>query len=380
MTRQIFNQSDARKALFIFGTRPEAIKLAPVIRCFRRSGLIDPIVAVTGQHREMLDQVLEFFSITPDHDLNLMTAGQSLCQLTGRAIAGLEPVFDAVQPDIVLVQGDTTTAFAGAYAGFLKRIPVAHIEAGLRTGNRREPFPEEINRQLVGRLADLHLCPTEMARDNLLTEGIINGIHVVGNTVIDALLEGLAILGEDWQPDIPELRSMTNPEGSVLITIHRRESFGSALHGILNAIKRLAATHPSTTFLFPVHPNPNIRRPVLEHLGNIPNLALTEPLDYPHFIWAMSKSRLILTDSGGVQEEAPTLGIPVLVARNVTERQEGVAAGVAILVGTDEESIFQTACRFLNAEPRHQIANPYGDGNSSAKILHQCLATLTLLS
>jgi UDP-N-acetylglucosamine 2-epimerase (non-hydrolysing) len=324
----------------------------------------------------MLDQVLNFFGIIPDHDLDLMTPGQSLCQLTGRAVAGLEKVFDDAKPDIVLVQGDTTTAFTGAYVGFLKRVPVAHVEAGLRTGNRHEPFPEEINRQLVGNLADLHLCPTTLARDNLLAEGKRDGIHVVGNTVIDALLEGLRILGDDWQPELPELRAMTNPAGSVLITIHRRESFGEALEGILNAIRRLAVMHPEMSFVFPVHPNPNIRKPVFERLDGIPNLILTDPLDYPHFIWAMSKARLILTDSGGVQEEAPTLGIPVLVARNVTERQEGVEAGVATLVGTTEENIFETACRFLSGAPRHQLANPYGDGTSSAQILAHCLTLL----
>jgi UDP-N-acetylglucosamine 2-epimerase (non-hydrolysing) len=377
MSQQSAAHPNEKRALFIFGTRPEAIKLAPVVRLFKQSGKIEPIVAVTGQHREMLDQVLEFFEIKPDHDLNLMTAGQSLCQLTGRAVSGLEEVFDQVKPDIALVQGDTTTAFTGAYVGFLKRVPVAHVEAGLRTGNRQEPFPEEINRQLVSNLADLHLCPTIMARDNLLAEGKREGIHVVGNTVIDALLEGLRILGDDWQPLVQELQAMTDPAGSVLITIHRRESFGDALNGILNAIKRLAHTHPAMSFVFPVHPNPNIRKPVIEHLGGISNLALTDPLDYPHFIWAMSKARLILTDSGGVQEEAPTLGIPVLVARNVTERQEGVEAGVATLVGTHEETIFTTATRFLQGEPRHQLANPYGDGTSSKKILDLCLSTLT---
>ena len=372
MTQPSSARPITKKALFIFGTRPEAIKLAPVVRWFKQSGKIEPIVAVTGQHREMLDQVLEFLDIKPDYDLNLMTEGQSLCQLTGRAVSGLEKIFDEVKPDIALVQGDTTTAFTGAYVGFLKQVPVAHVEAGLRTGSRHEPFPEEINRQLVGSLADLHLCPTTMARDNLLAEGKRDGIHVVGNTVIDALLEGLRILGDDWQPLVPELQSMTNPAGSVLITIHRRESFGDALQGILNAIKRLAESHPEMSFVFPVHPNPNIRKPVFEHLGGVSNLALTDPLDYPHFIWAMSKARLILTDSGGVQEEAPTLGIPVLVARNVTELQEGVEAGVATLVGTSEEKIFEVASRFLKAEPRHQLANPYGDGSSSAKILDLC--------
>lgn len=363
--------------MFIFGTRPEAIKMAPVIRCFARSGQIKPIVAVTGQHREMLDQVLEFFGIVPDYDLDLMTQGQSLCQLTARAISGLETIMDEAKPDMVFVQGDTTTAFAGAYVGFQKRIPVAHIEAGLRTGNRHEPFPEEINRQLIGTMADLHLCPTQMACGNLTGEGKKEGIHMVGNTVIDALLEGLRILGQDWKPTVPALEAMTNPEGAVLITIHRRESFGDALHGILNAIKRLAEAHPQMSFVFPVHPNPNIRKPVFDFLGNVPNLSLTEPLDYPHFIWAMSKSRLILTDSGGVQEEAPTLGIPVLVARNVTERQEGVEAGVATLVGTSESRIFESASAALAGAPKHRLANPYGDGTSSEQILSVCLATLS---
>ena len=364
------------KAIFVFGTRPEAIKMAPVIKEFKRSGKIHPIVAVTGQHRDMLDQVLNFFGITPDYDLNLMTDGQSLCGLTARAISGLEKIVDEVKPEILMVQGDTTSAFAGAYVGFLTRVPVAHIEAGLRTGNRLEPFPEEINRQLVGSLADLHFCPTSLARDNLLAEGKTEGISVVGNTVIDALLDGLKILGPDWRPEVPELNLMMNPAGAVLITIHRRESFGPALLGILNAIKRLAQGHPAMSFVFPVHPNPNIRKPVFEHLQGIPNLSLTEPLDYPHFIWAMSKARLILTDSGGVQEEAPTLGIPVLVARNVTERQEGVDAGVATLAGTDEENIVRLAFQALAGEPRHQLANPYGDGTTSSNILNHCLAKL----
>lgn len=351
--------------------------MAPVIRCFRESGRIEPVVAVTGQHREMLDQVLEFFGIVPDYDLSLMTPGQSLCQLTGRAVCGLEEVFDKVEPDIVLVQGDTTTAFTGAYVGFLKQVPVAHIEAGLRTGNRREPFPEEINRQLVGSLADLHLCPTPMARDNLLAEGKSEGVEVVGNTVIDALFEGLRILGDEWRPKVSALDAMETPAGSVLITIHRRESFGPALHGILNAIRRLAESRPDMAFVFPVHPNPNIREPVFDALGGISNLELTEPLDYPHFIWAMSKARLILTDSGGVQEEAPSLGIPVLVARNVTERQEGVEAGVATLVGTAEERIFETASQFLHGPRKHALSNPYGDGTSACHILDLCDSLLS---
>lgn len=362
------------KAAFIFGTRPEAIKMAPVIRAFERSGKIRPVVVVTAQHREMLDQVLSFFGITPDYDLNLMTDGQSLCGLTAGAISGLEAVLDRERPDLLLVQGDTTSAFAGAYVGSLKKVMIGHIEAGLRTGNRHEPFPEELNRQLVGILADYHFCPTPMARENLLAEGKRNGIHVVGNTVIDALLGGLAILGDDWQPTVPELRRMMNPAGAVMITIHRRESFGEAIKGILNAVKRLALSHPSMSFVFPVHPNPNIRKPVFEALAGITNLFLIDPLDYPHFIWAMSKARLILTDSGGVQEEAPTLGVPVLVVRNVTERQEGVAAGVATLVGTEEKRIVAIATNCLADVRRHQLVNPYGDGKTSERILELCLA------
>ena len=245
------------KALFIFGTRPEAIKMAPVILEFRKCDKIDPVVAVTGQHREMLDQVLHFFGIVPDFDLNLMTGGQSLCTLTARAVEGLERVIDEVKPGMILVQGDTTSAFAGAYVGFLKKIPVAHIEAGLRTGNRREPFPEEINRQLIGNLADLHLCPTSIAVSNLVAEGKSENVFLVGNTVIDALLHGLHILGDDWRPLEPKLLGMMNPNGSILITIHRRESFGSGVHGILKAIKRLAICHPQMSFVFPVHIPPS---------------------------------------------------------------------------------------------------------------------------
>lgn len=226
-------------------------------------------------------------------------------------------------------------------------------------------------------MADLHLCPTDLACGNLRGEGKTDGIHMVGNTVIDALLDGLAILGDDWKPQREGLERMTNPAGSVLITIHRRESFGEALNGILNAIKRLAEAFPAMSFVFPVHPNPNIRKPVFDFLGGVENLLLTDPLDYPHFIWAMSKSRLILTDSGGVQEEAPTLGIPVLVARNVTERQEGVEAGVATLVGTSEERIFEAASQALRSDAKHKIANPYGDGTTSAQILRICLETLS---
>ena len=320
----------------------------------------------------MLHQVLEFFQITADYDLELMTANQSLCGLTARAVTGIEKVVHKEKPDLILVQGDTTTAFTGAYVGFLNRVPVAHIEAGLRTGNKSEPFPEEANRRLIGQLADLHFCPTKVAAENLRAEQTVEGVQVLGNTVIDALLMGTELLGDQWLPNPPEIRVMAVAEKSVLITLHRRETFGTELDGLLNALARLATDHPETQFIFPVHPNPNVRNPVIERLSGLKNLQIIEPLDYPNFIWAMSKATLILTDSGGVQEEAPSLGVPVLVARKVTERQEGVAAGVAQLVGTDEEVVYTAANKVLANPSRHKIPNPYGDGSASARIMEAC--------
>lgn len=361
-----------KKALFVFGTRPEAIKMCPIIYAFREHTEVEPIVCLTGQHRELLHQVMDFFQIKSDYDLELMTDNQTLCQLTARAITGLDKVVDEVSPDLVIVQGDTTSAFVGSYVGFLKGISVVHIEAGLRTGNKKEPFPEEANRRLIGQLADLHLCPTDVAVENLRRESTTAGVHLAGNTVIDALNRGLKILGNDWQPERGDLVAYKQSANKVLITLHRRETFGNELEGLLSALQRLAEKYPDTQFLFPVHPNPNVRRPVEEVLGETVNFSLIDPLDYPHFLWAMSEATVILTDSGGVQEEAPTLGIPLLVARKVTERQEGVDAGVAELVGTDEEVVFGAVSKILDAPFRHELPNPYGDGEAATRIVEIC--------
>ena len=366
----------SKKVIIVFGTRPEAIKMAPIIKAFLRDGNINPVVCVTGQHKEMLYQVLDFFQITPDYDLELMTANQSLCGLTARAVKGVEEVMHREKPDMVLVQGDTTTAFTGAYVGFLNKVPVGHVEAGLRTGNKAEPFPEEVNRRLIGQVADLHFCPTDVAAGNLIAEQTTDAVHVLGNTVIDALLAGTALLGDSWKPSPTELGAMATAEKSVLITLHRRETFGGELDELLNALDRLATDHPETEFIFPVHPNPNVRNPVIERLSGLENLKIIDPLDYPNFIWAMSKATLILTDSGGVQEEAPSLGVPVLVARKVTERQEGVDAGVAELVGTDEEVVYAAANKLLAYPSKHQIPNPYGDGHASERIVATCIEFL----
>ena len=357
-------------ALFVFGTRPEAIKMAPVVRAFRADARFRTLVCVTGQHREMLDQVLAFFDIHPDHDLSLMQPDQSLSALAARAIAGTAEIIARTTPDIVFVQGDTTTAFAAAFAAFQARVPVAHIEAGLRSHQRHAPFPEEMNRVLVGDLADLHFPPLDAARDNLAREGITRDVHVVGNTVVDALLLGLDLIRERGDGEIAATFPMVG-EGRrlVLVTIHRRESFGGPIVEIFEAIREIA-TGRDVEVVYPVHLNPNVHTVAHRVLGGLPNVHLIAPLGYAHFIWMMSKAALILTDSGGVQEEAPSLGVPVLVAREVTERAEGVAAGCAKLVGSDRALIVKEA-RAALAQPRDARPrfNPYGDGRASARIL-----------
>jgi len=360
-----------KKALFILGTRPEAIKVAPVIRYFQQSEIFETIVVSTGQHREMLDQVMGFFEISPDVDLDLMEPNQSLPELTAKALAGSSRIIVEHQPDIVFVQGDTSTAFAGGMAAFLNEVPVAHIEAGLRSGRMDSPFPEEANRVLLSKLASLHLAPTQGAADNLLAESITGGVHVVGNTVVDALLLGLKIIRKRGEEAYFKRFNMIDFEREmILITIHRRESFGQPLLNICAAIRMIAQRHPQKTLVYPVHPNPNVREVVNRELAGIENLRLLEPLEYSDFIWMMSKASLILTDSGGVQEEAPTLGIPVMVAREVTERSEGVDAGAAVMVGANTDLIVQTADRLLSlsVEERSGIVNPYGDGKTSSRI------------
>ncbi len=361
------------KVLFVFGTRPEAIKLAPVILEFRQRHEIESRVCVTGQHRSMLDQVLDFFTIKPDYDINLMRPNQTLFDITAHALLGLKSVMEEFSADCVVVQGDTTTAFAGALAGFYRKIPVAHVEAGLRSANLFSPYPEEANRIMVGHLAQFHFAPTEKSVDNLLKEGITNNVFQVGNTVVDALHLGLNIIGMQPDGSYRKLFHNVNLEKRiVLITGHRRESFGEPFENICAAIHELALTYPNVEFVYPVHFNPNVREVVNRTLSGISNIHLLEPLDYPHLIWLMNRSFLVLTDSGGIQEEAPALGKPVLVMREVTEREEGIAAGTARLVGTNRAVIVSAVTELLDNESSYrtmaQAVNPYGDGKTSKRI------------
>ncbi|MFM7217839.1 MAG: non-hydrolyzing UDP-N-acetylglucosamine 2-epimerase [Bacteroidota bacterium] len=364
----------AKRILFVFGTRPEAIKMAPVIRAFQEYSDFICRIAVTAQHRQMLDQVMDFFGIQPDHDLNLMRPGQSLFDVTADCLKGLERVLEAEQPDLVFVQGDTTTAFAGALAAYYKRIPVGHIEAGLRSGNKYAPFPEEINRVLTGHIAALHFAPTQGAADNLLKENVNAPIHVVGNTVIDALHWGISIVRSgDGAGTRKRLSSLPVDDRFVLITGHRRESFGKPFENICEAIAAVAVNHPEISFIYPVHLNPNVQEPVRRILGSLQNIHLIEPMDYAGFIWLLEKCHIVLTDSGGLQEEGPSLGKPVLVMRDVTERQEGVDAGTARLVGTDRERIVASLEELITDRTAYdrmaRSVNPYGDGKSAARIL-----------
>lgn len=353
-----------KKILFVFGTRPEAIKLAPVIQRLREAPEhFETRVAVTAQHRGMLDQVLDAFSIRPDHDLNVMQPGQSLFQSTSRIMAALEMVLESERPDCVIVQGDTTTTLCGALAAFYKRIPAAHVEAGLRTGDITQPFPEEMNRVLVSRLASWHFAPTESSAENLRREGVNRAkIFVTGNTAIDAVLDVAA----RCEPAIP-----ITPRRIILVTAHRRESFGPGFESICAALRRLSAL-PEVEIVYPVHPNPNVRAAVEKHLSRTPNIHLVEPLGYIDFVAMMARSYVILTDSGGIQEEAPSLGKPVLVMRDKTERPEAVAAGTSRLVGTSVEKIVGETVLLLDDPEeyarRARVHNPYGDGHASERI------------
>lgn len=364
-----------KKILFIFGTRPEAIKMAPLVRAFEKEkNDFQAMVCVTAQHREMLDQVLDFFGIKPDYDLNLMKPGQSLFDITADSLKGLEKVLDKSKPDLIFVQGDTTTAFVGALAGYYKKVPVAHLEAGLRSGDKFSPFPEEINRILAGHIAALHFAPTEKAKQNLLKENIKENIFIVGNTVIDALLLGLEIIEKQGDKKYSDRFKFLDPDKrTILVTGHRRESFGEGIKNICESIKEIASARPDVQIVYPVHLNPNIRGPVHQILRDLKSVHLIEPLDYPHLIWLMKKSYLVLTDSGGIQEEAPTLGKPVLVMRDVTERTEGIDAGTAKLVGTDIQKIVQESLKLLDNAAEYQkfakAVNPYGDGHTSGNIV-----------
>ena len=358
--------SQPLEILAVYGTRPEAIKMAPVIEALkRRRDAFSVRVCTTGQHREMLDQVQEIFGLQPDLDLNLMRPDQTLNGLAASALEAVDGVLAAAPPDWLLVQGDTTTAMTAALAAFHRGVRVGHVEAGLRTGDLRRPFPEEANRRVIDLLADALFAPTERSRDALLAEGCDERrVHVVGNTVVDALA-ALAPSPAAMDPDRPE-----RPE--VLITVHRRESFGEPLRGIFTALRRLAESFPEVLWIYPVHRNPNVRGPAYEILGGLPNLHLRDPLDYRELVALLARCRFVLADSGGIQEEAPALGKPVLVLRDTTERPEGVDAGVARLAGTDPERIFAEASRLLTDRAAYlamaRAVNPYGDGRASERI------------
>ncbi len=365
---------EKHRVLFVFGTRPEAIKLAPLIHQMRKEVEFDVRVCSTAQHREMTDQVVRFFGLPVDYDLDLMRPGQSLPSLTARLFSALAPVLADVTPDLLIVQGDTTTAFAAAMSGFYSRARIAHIEAGLRSHNKFAPFPEEVNRTLISHLADFHFAPTAQAERNLREEGIKENVWVVGNTVIDALFLALDLLERNehvWVRE--ELLSLDFSKRILLVTAHRRENLGGPLREICLAVQDIVGAFPDVEVVFPVHPNPRVQEVVQKMLGGVRRVHLLPPLTYPEFVWIMRRSYLILTDSGGVQEEAPALGKPVLVMREVTERQEGIEAGVARLVGTDRGRIFrETASLLTNPEAYAAMAhaeNPYGNGDSCAKII-----------
>ena len=358
--------SKPHRILVVVGTRPEAVKLAPVVHALQQQPWAVTRVLATAQHRQMLDQIHAFFGIHPDRDLDAMRPGQGLADLTARLLSGLDPVLAEEQPDLVLAQGDTTTVMVTALACFYRKIAFGHVEAGLRTGDLHNPFPEELNRVLVGRMAALHFAPTEGSRQNLLREGTDpSRVHVTGNTVIDALL---------WAAERVDPAAFAPPPGKrlVLVTAHRRENFGQPFEQVCSALRQLA-DRPDVQLLYPVHPNPNVRDTAHRVLGRHPSIRLVDPLDYPDMVAAMRACDLILTDSGGVQEEAPSLGKPVLVLRTTTERPEGVAAGAAKLVGTDKNRIVAEASRLLDDGLAYQamasVQNPYGDGRAAQRIV-----------
>ena len=368
------------KVLVVFGTRPEAIKMAPLIKELQSQGdKFDTVVCVTAQHREMLDQVLSIFNIKPQYDLDIMKDNQSLSELTARIMNKISVVLKTVKPDWVFVQGDTTTTFISALSAFYQKIKIAHIEAGLRTDNKYSPFPEEINRRLTSHIADLHFAPTDEAKQNLIAEGINeNSIFVIGNTVIDALkwvVRSQKGKNGKWIDYFKSKHgiNLSNSKKTILVTGHRRESFGESFKQICVALSKIAKSNKDVQFVYPVHLNPNVQKPVYSTLGNIHNIHLIKPLDYEPFVYLMKQSYFILTDSGGIQEEAPSLGKPVLVMRDTTERPEGIKAGTAKLVGTNSEVIVKEAEKLLydknEYEKMAKAINPYGDGNSSKKIV-----------
>lgn len=357
-----------KRILIAVGTRPEAVKMAPVIHALREQPWADVRVLATAQHRQMLDQIHEFFGISPELDLDMMRKNQTLSDLTARMIAAMDPVLADEKPDLVLAQGDTTTVMVTALASFYRKVPFGHVEAGLRTGDIHNPFPEEMNRVLVGRMASLHFAPTEGSADNLKKEGLVDGVHVTGNTVIDALL---------WAAERVDTAPFEPAAGKklVLVTAHRRENFGEPFEQVCAALRDVA-DRGDVQMLYPVHPNPNVRDVAHRMLGDHKAINLVEPLDYPQMVAAMRACDLILTDSGGVQEEAPSLGKPVLVLRTTTERPEGVTAGAAKLVGTDRATILREANGLLDDAVAYsamaKVENPYGDGRAAHRIAELC--------
>jgi UDP-N-acetylglucosamine 2-epimerase (non-hydrolysing) len=366
-----------KKNLIVFGTRPEAIKMAPLVKAFELENGFETRVCITAQHREMLDQVLEFFEIKPHYDLNLMRPNQDLYSLTAIIIESLKPVLEEFKPDYVYVHGDTTTTMAAALAAFYSGAKVCHVEAGLRTFKKRNPFPEEMNRSVTGRLTDYHFTPTENSKLNLLKENISeNQILVTGNTVIDALYFSIEKLKEKdfTDPEIEGLKvTLDFSKKIILITGHRRENHGQGFLNICKALKEIAESHPDILLVYPVHLNPNVQKPVYDLLGKVSNIKLIEPLSYPAFVWLMEKCYMIITDSGGVQEEAPSLGKPVLVMRETTERPEALKAGTVILVGTNTKKIVFEATKLLLNEAHYKkmtkLHNPYGDGKACKRIV-----------
>ena len=366
-----------KKILHVFGTRPEAIKMAPVVKAFEGSTQFESKVCVTAQHREMLDQVLKLFEIMPDYDLDLMKTGQTLNDVTIGILTKLKPVLLEFKPDLVLVHGDTATTFAASLAAYYEKIDVGHVEAGLRTGDIYAPWPEEINRRLTGGIARFHFAPTENAKRNLINEGVSDSqIFVTGNTVIDALISVKEKLDSDTKLASDSASKFSNIDLSkklILITGHRRENFGSGFENICKALAELALDRQDVELVYPVHLNPNVQSPVHKYLADIENIHLIEPIEYVPFVYLMSKAELILTDSGGIQEEGPSLGKPVLVMRDTTERPEAVAAGTVKLVGTDKFKIYQHVCRLLDDKSEYSkmstASNPFGDGFASQKII-----------
>lgn len=364
------------KHLIIFGTRPEAIKMAPLVKEFKKyPDQFDVKVCITAQHREMLDQVLSFFDIISDFDLDLMKPNQNLYGLTADIITEMKPVLDDFQPDFIYVHGDTTTTMAASIAGFYSGAKICHVEAGLRTQNKQSPFPEEINRQIAGRIADYHFAPTIQSKYNLLKENIKEeNILVTGNTVIDALLNSSKIVKQIDNKEIHMLKTLFDlSQKIILVTGHRRENHGQGFINICEALKEIALKNPAVQIIYPVHLNPNVKGPVYDILSGIDNINLIDPLAYPAFVWLMSHSYIIITDSGGVQEEAPSLGKPVLVMRDTTERPEAVDAGTVILVGTDKNKIIFETQTLLDNQDKYEnmsaLHNPYGDGKASQRII-----------